>query len=319
MSQIYLFTGENTHLLRQERRRWIQEFAKKHGDENCLIIDGQKLTIRQLLDDVASLPFLAERRLVVVDTVPKSTREEIQTLAANVHPQVVLLFCDPKVDKRTSGAKELLSIADVKQFSPMKRPQLEQWLKTAAIERGVAINDDARVLLLEYLGEDMDLLSQEMDKLALFSRGKPITKMDIEKQTIPSDEGIVWRMTDLLCEGKRNGALLYAHRMLDRGGDAYGLWALLLATLKNIVLVHAATQSGIRSSKDIAEKSGIHPFALRSLQPFASRLKSDQIKTFLAWAVRSDRDLKTGRIRATDEAPEEIRTLIDQFILHCPA
>ncbi|HVW67017.1 MAG TPA: DNA polymerase III subunit delta [Candidatus Peribacteraceae bacterium] len=318
MSQIFLFTGENTYLLRRERERWIDEFRRKHGDENCLVADGQKISVRELWDDVSMLPFLAERRLVVVDTVPRCTREDIQTLARSIHPQVVLLFCDPKVDKRTSGAKELLDTAEVKQFAALKRPQLEQWLKTYASGKNAALSDDARGLLLEYLGEDMNLLAQEVDKLSLFAAGKGISKTDVEQQTIPSDEGIVWRMTDLMTQGKKSVAVSYAHRMLSRGGDAYGLWALLLSTLKNIVLVHAAVHSGITSSKDIAEKSGIHPFALRSLQPFASKIKREQLETFVAWAAQSDRDLKTGRIRATDEAPEEIRVLIDQFLLKCP-
>ena len=70
--------------------------------------------------------------------------------------------------------------------------------------------------------------------------------------------------------------------------------------------------------KDIAEKTGVHPFALRSLQPYAQRMKSVDLRQFLDWAVAADRDLKTGGYRATDEAPEELQALIDGFILKSP-
>jgi DNA polymerase III delta subunit len=185
-------------------------------------------------------------------------------------------------------------------------------------ERGTRIEQDAEDALIEFMGDDQEMIANEIDKLSLTRDTASITKEDIESHSIPSDEGIVWRMTDLLCEGKRKPALLYAHRMIDRGGDAYGLWALLLSTLKNLVLIHAALRSGVRSPGEIASKTGIHPFALRSLLPFASRLTPAQVSAFLAWSVQSDKDLKTGKYRATDEAPEEIRVLIDQFILHCP-
>jgi DNA polymerase III delta subunit len=318
MSAFFLFTGENSFLLRRERRRWMQEFQKKHGEENCTVLDGQKVTIRSLLDDVAVLPFLAEKRLVIVDSVPKASKEEIQNLAANVHPQVVLLFCDPKPDKRSGGVKELLATADVKTFEPLKGKLVSQWVDSYAKEQQVVIDPAARDTLIEYLGEDMDFLAFEMDKLSLLAHGRSITTADVEQMTIPSDEGIVWRMTDLLCEGSRTEALRYAKRMLDRGGDAYGLWAILLSMLKNLVLVRAAIQSGLVASKDIADATGVHIFALRSLQPYAKRMNDVALETFLGWAMHADRDLKTGVLRSSDDAPQELETLIDQFILHIP-
>lgn len=318
MAAFHVFTGENVFLLRAEKRRWMQEFRKKHGDDNCIVLDGQKLTMGELLDTVAVLPFLAEKRLVVVDTLPKCTREEVQTLAANIHPQVILLFCDAKPDKRGAGVKEMLSVADVREFMPLKGKPLSQWVETYAREKGASLEPAGRDALMEYLGEDMDLLSQEIDKLALHANGRAITRMDIELMTIPSDEGIVWRMTDLLCEGSRSGALRYAKRMLDRGGDAYGMWAILLSMLKNLVLVRSAVRSGMTASKDIADATAVHIFALRSLLPYARRLQDAKMAAFLDWAVHADRDLKTGVIRATDDTPQELRVLIDQFIVHSP-
>jgi DNA polymerase-3 subunit delta len=282
------------------------------------MLDGQKLTIRQLLDDVAVLPFLADKRLVIVDTVPKCSREEIQLLDATIHPQVILLFCDPKPDKRSTGVKEMLALADVKEFTPLKGKAITQWADLYAKEHGSSLETDSRDLLLEYLGDDMDMLSTEIEKLATHAKHQPITRADIEAMTIPSDEGIVWRMTDLLCEGSRTEALKYTKRMIERGGDAYGLWAILLSMLKNLVLVRAALQSGITASQEIASTTGVHIFSLRSLLPYAKRMKGDDLSSFLGWVVHADRDLKTGIIRATDEAPQEIRALIDQFILHIP-
>ncbi len=84
------------------------------------------------------------------------------------------------------------------------------------------------------------------------------------------------------------------------------------------MLVRAAIDDGMTSSKAIADKTTVHIFALRSLQPYAKRLSDKHLRTFLQWAVSVDRDLKTGVIRATDEAPQELAALVDQFILHAP-
>ena len=42
MANIYVFTGENAYLLQQERQLWIDEFAKKHGEDNLIRSTGEK-------------------------------------------------------------------------------------------------------------------------------------------------------------------------------------------------------------------------------------------------------------------------------------
>jgi DNA polymerase-3 subunit delta len=318
MENIFLFIGENSFLLRLERQRWVQEFQKKHGDENCITLDGQKLVFSDVLDDVAVLPFLAEKRLVVIDGIPKCEREDIHLLVKIIHPNVVLLFCDSKPDKRTTGVKELIATAKVKEFSLLKGASLSQWLVKVAESMGTSLERGTVDLLIEYLGEDMDLLLLEIQKLSLYARGRAISRNDVELLTLPSDEGIVWRMTDLLCAGSRIEALKYAKRMQERGGDAYGLWSILLSMLKNLVLVRSSVDGGIISSKEVSDKTGVLIFALRSLMPYAKRVTNSSLTHFLQWAVKADRDLKTGIIRASDEAPQELAVLVDQFILHTP-
>jgi DNA polymerase-3 subunit delta len=318
MAQIYLFTGENAFLLREERRRWTAEFAKKYGEENCAVIDGPKANVRSLLDEISVMPFLAEKRLVIVEGIPKCTKEDIQTLEAQIHPQVLLLFVDPKIDKRTAGAKELLKTADVKEFTELKGPVLLSWMHTFAQAQSATFAPKAAEMLMEFIGEDQDQIAQEIYKLALHANGEKITAEDVDLMVIPTDEGVIWKISDLLGAGDKPGALRYAKRLIDRGGDAYGLWAIMLNMLKNLIAVSAAMDAGNHSSKDIADVTGVHIFAVRSLQTHAKRASQQKIASFLSWAADTDRDLKTGVYRSTDEAPQELRALIDRFILSCP-
>lgn len=318
MKQLHLFTGENAYMLREEKQRWISEFVKRHGPSNLVRLDSQGLSIRALLDEVSVLPFLAEKRLVVVEGIPSCDRGEVEALSVHIHPQAVVLFCQSKVDKRLAGAKELLERAETKDFPLLKGKQLMQWMQGYMQLHGLHFEHGAQELLLELLGNDQDALSQEIDKLSLCAVGRSIGRRDIEEMTIPSDEGIVWRMTDLLCTGDKAEAARVARRMIERGSDPYGLWAILLSHLKNLVLVHAARESGALNSKEIAERTGIKIFALRSLLPYAGRVEPARMKQFLHWAAKTEKDLKTGALRATDDAPQEILCLLDQFMLTAP-
>lgn len=315
---MYLFTGENSFALREAKMRWIGEFVKKHGEDNCVRVDGAKASVRDLLDDVSVQPFLAAKRLVVLDGAPSCNAEEVRTLASQIHPDVILLIVDPKLDKRTSGAKEFLKACEVKEYPPLKGKAISDWVVSLAQKRQASFDTSALSLLLEYIGEDQDLLSQEVEKLIIAAHGRVITKEDIEFLCVPTDEGIVWRITDLLSAGHHQEALLYAHRLLDRGGDAYGLWAILLSFLRNVIAVKAAVSAGVTSPSAVAEETGVHPFALRSLLPYAKKTAIEELRQILSWVTQADTDLKTGGLRATDESPQELFGLIDRFILTLP-
>lgn len=319
LPQIYLFTGENAFALREEKIRWISEFVKKHGEENLVRLLGRGMTFRQLLDEVAVAPFIAEHRLVVIDELPSLSKEEVLDLPKRIHPQTILLFVEPKLDKRLGVHKQLRDIANVKEYMPLHGKGLHAWIVQFLAQERSVIEPAAEALLLEMFGEDQDMLSQELRKLALAVQGRAITAADVERIAMPTFEGIVWTLTDLLAAGKRSTALLYAHRYLARGGDAYGLWAILLGMLRNLVAAHAAAREGKRDLRSLAADLQIHPFALRSIQTMAARADTREIERFLNESVEADIGLKTGAYRATDEAPEELIALIDRFILSTPA
>lgn len=315
---ITLMTGENLYGLRLEKRRWIDEFAKKHGVDNIIRLDGKSLTIRELMDEAGVMPFLSEKRLVIVDSVPKSTKEEMLALETAIHPATVLLFVDSAPDKRLGGVKQLMEMATTKAFAAVRGAKLLQWTTAEATALGLRCAAGAAERLMEYLGEDQEAIASELHKLRLAAEDGVVTVDMVELHTIPTDEGVVWTMTDLVSAGKRKDALRYARRLLDRGSDAYGLWAILLSMLKNVTLVRAALDDGMSSPKDIAERTGIHPFALRSMQSYAARCSVADVAQAVSWAVEADVQLKTGGYRATDDAPQELHTLIERLLMQFP-
>lgn len=282
-------------------------------------LEGARLTFRELLDEVSVAPFISPKRLVVIDGVMKGSKEELRMLPNHIHPDTVVLFADPKPDKRLAGTKELLSIAEVKEYKPVVGIQLQQWMKSMASAEGATLESGAITALLDMVGEDQDMLEQELKKLALHAQGKPITKNDVDAMVDATDEGVIWKLTDILATGHRQEALAYAYKIIDRGGDAYGLWAILLNLLKNTVAVCGEVSGGNSDQKSISEETGIHFMAVRSLVGLGRKLRERDLSAFVTWTVEADKSLKTGGYRSTDDAPEELWALIDRFLLTFPS
>lgn len=317
--QLFLFRGENTFALRGERRRWEKEFIERHGPENLLILDGAPLKFRALLDEVGSAPFLSEKRLVVVEGIPKFSKEEVTLLPGVLHPSTVLLFSDPQPDRRLAGVKELLRIAHVREFPPLKGKALCSWIETFLREQKSSLTHGAQEVLLDVVGEDQEMLSQELRKLATFANGRPITREDVEHFVLPAGEREVWHLLHLLTAGREREALVYAESVLARGGSPQALWGSLLWMLENLLLVRAALREGKGNALERARELGVPFPSIRTLLPFAERLSEERVRRFLRETIVADIALKTGEYRATSEAPEELAALIDRFILHCCA
>ena len=191
MASITLLTGDNLYALRTEKKRWMDEFAKKHGADNIVRLDGKGLTVRSLLDEVGVMPFLSEKRLVVVDGVPKSTKEEITALETSIHPATVLLVVDPSPDKRLGGVKQLMAVAATKDFPSIRGPKLTQWVASEAVRLGVSFAPRAAEAMVERLGDDQEALATEIAKFSVGIQGRPVTVEDVDLHTIPTDEGAV--------------------------------------------------------------------------------------------------------------------------------
>jgi DNA polymerase-3 subunit delta len=316
MANLYLFTGENAYAIREERRLWEKRFAEKHGPENLLRLDAGDVTYRTLLDEISVAPFLAEKRLVVVQGIPKFEKEQAEALPAMIHPSSLLLFCAPKPDKRLAAVKTLLAVAEVKEFPLLTGAKLAGWIAQFAAERGRTLAADAVGSLLRIVGEDQDMLSQELEKLCVSGSGA-ITKEAVETLAVASGEQEVWQLTNLLAAGNATSALRYARNLQQKGEDPYSLWAILLWMLRNVVSVQAVVAAGQRNPGAIASQAGVPFPSAKTLAPFVQSIAEQKLKRFLDWAVAADIALKTGDYKATADAPQELQGLIDVFIVKC--
>lgn len=311
MPQLYVLTGENTYELLAERKRWIAGFAVKHGEENCSRLEGKGLKFRSLLDEVSVLPFTAEKRLVVVEGVPDFEREEMERLTLEMHPDVLLLFVDPAPDRRRSGVKALLAVADVREFPVLSGVRLKAWIAGEIKAAGAELAPGTDQSLIDVVGEDQLRLAHEIHKLAAFAGQRAITSEDVRLLSIGSREQHIWRLLDHLATGDRRAALSFARELLEHGESAGGIWNILLWSVAQLTAVAGAVEDGARTPQQVVAKSGVKFGPARSLLPLARRLSPVQLRSLVDRIARFDIALKTGALRSSVEAPEEIEAVMD--------
>ncbi len=315
--QIFFFTGENSFALRQKYTLWLKEFAEKHGVENLSRMEAQGLTYRRFLDEISAAPFIAEKRLVVVQGVPRWEKEEIESIPNVIHPAVIVLFVDEAPDRRLSGTKALLKLATVETFEPLTPANLGRWIDGFAQEQGATFQMPAKAELLKRIGNDQQRLANEIQKLALFAEGRPIAKKDVEILVSSTAEQQVWGLMDLLGRGDRKAALPYL-RYQARDESEQGLWNILLWMLSNVApIAGVLATSPNANAATIAKQAGVKPMTVQSLLPLAKRLTKPGVEALVNMVVMYDIGLKTGGYRMTTGQGQEVACLLDRVVMAC--
>jgi len=176
-SLIYVIAGKEASLVSAEYDRLLAELLSPEQRSTALFdADPAQTPISQVLDELRTLPFLADKRVVAVRNADKfvsANRELLERYFDNPCSTGVLVLTVENWDSRTRLAKKLPKVG---RLVSVKKPS-EQELPRRLIDYAAEAHDKklsqltAR-LLVELAGDDLQRLYGEIDKLAIYAGDK---------------------------------------------------------------------------------------------------------------------------------------------------
>lgn len=318
---LYIICGNDNYRCHQS----LNEIKAGLGSQdivsvNTTLLDGRKLAMRALCDVCNIVPFMAPKRLVIVEGLLKRFGSGDRQLRSNngggdeggqslnewqgiteyigkMPATTVLVFFEPDLDPKgyNSLLKSLTPLADkVLQFSEMKGRELSLWIKDYSAKSGTSISGAAIALLADYIGGDLWSLTSELNKLSTYCQGREITDGDVREISSYAREENIFALVDAVLEGRIKEAQVMLHRMLLYGIAPQQILAMIEKQLSIIVRVKELSQ-GLPQT-EIKERLGLHPKypldkTLRQARTFTiSRLR----KAFHA-LLDTDVAIKTGK------------------------
>ena len=314
---LYILSGEDDFSISQS----LEEIKRGIGDPDLLsanttILDGQQLTSDQLMAVVETIPFLAEKRLVIVKGLlgrfePKTRagvrkkpasktnqRNEYKSLVAcidGIPDSTILVLVDGKVGSKNPLFKAFSSKATVKTFPLMRNPELRKWIQKRVKEGGGSISSPAIDLLIRHVGSNLWIMGSEIEKLALFASGRRIEGGDVDRVVSGVREVNVFAMVDAILEFKARVAEQALHQLLQRGAAPAYLLVMLSRQVRMIVL--AKEMRGQRKPEtEIQSRLGLtSDYALRKTLEQAGRYPVGRLKRLYHKLLETDLSIKTGK------------------------
>jgi DNA polymerase-3 subunit delta len=244
---LYVFIGEDDFSIRQA----LEGIKNSVGDAmalmtNTTVLDGRQVSVEQLRSASETVPFLAEKRLVVVEGllerfappgragVKKNNRasgqEGYRAFADSIKrlPEFTeLVLIDGKIGGNNPLLRELSAITRVQSFPRLKEPQLRQWIAERVAGAGGSISPSAVSALLRFVGNDLWLMANEVDKLVLYAGGRRIEEDDVRALVSNAQEANIFAMVDAVFEFRVGAAQELLQRLLQQGVAPVQLLAMI--------------------------------------------------------------------------------------------
>ncbi len=302
---------------------------------NTARLDGRAVTLVELQDACDTMPFLAHRRLVVVEgflerltaasrgkagrPLPEEDGEALAeppgSVGAGRSPIGALLAYLDRVpetaelvfveDKVVVGGAVLQRLLELQQAgrariiacAKPKRGDLPAWIRARAGLRKVRLDAGAVADLAEFVGDDLRQLDQELIKLADYAAdGRTVTSADVRRLVPATRAASVFELVDALGSGNTAAAARLMQHSLDADGEPpLRLLSMIGRQYRLLIQAKALQAEGTRPS-DIARALNVQDWMASKLLAQASRHSFARLQRAMECVLAADEAIKTGKM-----------------------
>lgn len=311
---VYVLQGEETYYI-DLISNYIERNALSESERgfNQVIVYGKDTTMATLLTHAKRFPMMAERQVVLVkeaqdiqDLNKETGAKLLLDYISRPLTSTVLVLCHKHktVDKRRELGKKIDQLTVSATFKKPYESQLGDFIQEYASGRGYKIEETAVRVLAEYVGNDLNRLANEIDKVLI---GLPPTEVVTADRVmaqvgISKEYNIFELQKALIRKDKFQAAKIVNYFEANtRKNPIIPLVAFLYSFFSKLLIAHSTTD---RSEKGLVTTLKISPFAVKdysvALQQYSLRNVMSGI-TLLKQA-----DLKLKGVDAGDQTEGEI-------------
>lgn len=266
-------------------------------------------TFAGVMDDLATLPFLTERRIVVVreaDRFISAFREKLERYLAAPSPTGTLVLECRAFPKTTRLYKAAMAAGgQILECRKLTGRALAGFVVEEARTRGKRVEPAAAGRLCELVGQDLGQLAGEVEKLSLYVGQRPvITAEDVSELVGQTREEKVFRVMDSAGLGRLPEALTIWHQVLATDPAAiYKALGGMAFVIRRWIEAQQLRAAGT-SIREIAPRMMMWGRE-RELETLLTRLSPARLTELLAAIGELDSQGKSGR-RSIETGVEEL-------------
>ena len=315
VGRLYLFYGPEDLLIREAVGR-IKEMLIPASMEqlNLTVIDGNAATADSIINACETLPFMNERRLIIVNNAvfspsarkgfTKEDTEKLQNSFGSLSGHTCLVITTKgSPDMRTKLMKTFKAVGNMVEFGKLKPQALEKWVAKRFAGFGKRISPAVLkrfIELMGYLGRDSDKtlegVANEIEKVAEYCKGRDVIKKeDVETLAPENLDTNIFKLVDSI-GGKDISKAVRLLEDMKRSGEPPVRVLFMVARQFRLLLQASYFKETGYSGRAVASKLQVPPFVAGSLMRQSGNFTREALKKALKECGEADVRIKSGRI-----------------------
>lgn len=252
---IILFYGKDEYRIREKVREMINAHREKNKSGFSSLKDAQIEDIRR---EMLSVSMFNEKKLVIASdfVISKDFLSQVDLFESSQNVLLIINENDADIDCKKQ------------EFELLNGIKLKEWVRNKVEAMKGKIDEDAVLLLVEYVGSNLIRMENEITKLVNYSSS--ISLSDVKKLVRDKNEVNIFETINSIAKKDKKGALQSIKKHLDRGDAPVYILAMIAFQVRKII-----------SAK---EKGGYGNFTM------------DELKKLYDKVVELDYGIKTGAV-----------------------
>ena len=302
---IFVIYGEESFLMEQKLQALKKEYNCSEEMMNLSTYRGDEDSIESVYEDLITPPFFTDKKMIVLKNLYFLTTKKLKKDNSEIEYFEKCLDNDSKelifviyhvgkdFDERKKIVKRLRKEAKFFEIDKVNHYKLSDSTRQAVKRRNAIIDDDALELLLSRLGDSLNNVVMEVEKLCLYD--KHITYEAVDKLVSkPLDEN-VFALTSAILQRDRQKMFSIYKDLMILNEEPIKLIVLIAGQMRLIYQVKLLDRKGY-TDKEIGKILGINPYRLKYLRQEGKDFDLNELLKCLDALSKLDVEIKTGKI-----------------------
>jgi len=300
----------------------LSDIRKSLGDPamqeiNTATLEGQKLTYDELGNLCETVPFMTDKRLVIVrgllerfDSRGKAANRKAGSQATKQQAEIatfievisrvpettILVMVDETQIKNSNPLLNAITAkGEVRSFPLLKGSRLHQWIQKRVSEEGGTIAPQAVCLMAELVGSNLRLIANEISKLVLYTGGRPISETDVKTVVSFAQESNIFILVDAIIAYKAGVAGQMLKTLLLAGASPSYVLAMLTRQVRLMARTKELMSAGT-PEREIQSRLGLFAeFAWKKTLEQVRQNTLQRIRRIYDKLLETDLAIKTGK------------------------
>ncbi len=305
---IYFLHGEEPYFMDLISDKLQENVLEEHErDFNQSIFYGKDADPLTIISDAKAYPMMSERRLVVIREAQDVKNWDLfASYFKQPNPQTILLIAHKykKIDGRKAIFKDVAKSGILFESQKVKDYQLVDWISNYVKTTGFTISPKASFLLADFLGNNLNKIVNELDKLAIIlQKGTLISDAHIEENIGISKDYNIFELSDAISSTDLTKAMkiVYYFEQNPKAADLVPVISNLFSLFVNLMKIQVIPN---KSKENLAQQLKLHPFYVTKLIQASKSYNIKKVAQNIE--ILHEYDLKSKGLGNTSFTPGEL-------------